>query len=145
MTGLTSSALAKRRNNLLPEQFNGVPHQVLGHRADFMVGAEDIVPDALLAFVEPANDRFRATNDGEAVLKVELVALGCHTHGLTARLVVWTLTVTAHAAGVRPPADARLRNGATADAYRTASGRGEELARFLVGLGVGLGHVHLPL
>ena len=43
---------------------------------------------------------------------------------------------------MRPPTDARLRNGASADAHRAS---GEELARLLVGLGVGLGHVHLPL
>src|SRR5262245_360475 len=110
-----------------------------------MVGAEDIVPDALLAFFELANDRLRAAHDGEAVLQVELVALSRHTHGLAARLVVRTLAVATHTTGVRPPANARLRNGATAYAHRTASGRGDELARLLVGLGVGLGHVHLPL
>src|SRR5262245_14060136 len=122
MTVLTSGALAKRWNDLLPEQFNGVPHQVLGHMANFMVRAEDVVPDALLACFKLADDRLRATNDGEAILKVELVALGCHPHGLAARLVVRTLTVAPHAAGVRSPADARLRNGATAYTHRTASG-----------------------
>src|SRR5215470_5606473 len=122
MTVLTSDALAKRWNDLLAEQFNGVPHHVLGHMANFMIGAEDVVPDALLACFELANDRFRAAHDGEAVLQVELVALGCHPHGLTARFVVGTLTVAPHAAGVRSPADARLRNGAAADAHRTASG-----------------------
>src|SRR5438093_4091237 len=134
MTVLASSALAKRWNDLLPEQFNGVPHHVLGHAANFMVGAEDVVADALLAFFKLADDRLRATNDGEPVLQVELVALGRHTHGLAARLVVRALTVTTHTAGVRSPTDARLCNGATANAHRTASGRGDELARLLVGL-----------
>src|SRR5262245_60645858 len=142
---LASSALAKRWNDLLPKQFNGVPHHELGHPANFMVRAEDVVPDALLACFELANNCLRAANNGEAVLKVKFVALGCHTHGLAARLVVGTLTVAPHATGVRPPANARLRNGTTAYAYRTASGRSEELARLLVGFRVGLGHVHLPL
>src|ERR687883_72789 len=102
-----------------------------------MVRAEDIIPDALLALFELANDRLRAANDGEAVLQVKLVALGRQTHGLAARLVVRALTVTPHAAGVRSPTDTRLRNGATADAHCAG---GEELARLLVGLGVGLGH-----
>src|SRR5215468_5154224 len=127
MTVLASSELAKRWNDLLPEQFNGVSHHVLGHPADFMVGAEDVVPDALLAFFKLADDRLRAANDGEAVLQVELVALGRQTHGLAARFVVGALTIATHAAGVRPPTDACLRNGATAYAHRTASGRGEEL------------------
>src|SRR5262247_4829794 len=109
MTVLTSSALAKRRNDLLSKQFNGVPYQVLGHPANFMVSAEDVVPDALLAFFELADDRLRATNDGESVLQVELVALSRQTHGLAARLVVGALTVTAHATLVRPPANTRLR------------------------------------
>src|SRR6266545_6886404 len=104
-----------------------------------MVGAEDIVPNVLFAFFEFANNCFRAANDGESVLQVELVPLGCHAHRLTARLVVGALTVAAHAAGVRAPADARLRNGATAYAHCTASGRGEELACLFVGCLVGLG------
>src|SRR6266498_3984 len=75
---LRNGHLAKRGNDLLPKKFNGVPYQVLGHTADFMVGTEDIVPDALLAFFEFASDRFRAANDGESVLKAELVALCRH-------------------------------------------------------------------
>src|SRR5215471_528021 len=107
--------------------------------ANFMIGAEDVVPDALLACFELANDRLRAAHDGEAVFQVELVALCRRAHGLAACFVVRALTVATHAAGVRPPADTRLRTGATTYAHRTASGRGEELARLLVGLGVGLG------
>src|SRR5262245_16724612 len=99
MTVLASGELAKRWNDLLPKQFNGVSHQVLGHTANFMVRAEDIVSDALLTFFKLTDDRLRATNDGEAILQVELIALRCHTHGLAARLVVGALTVATHAAG----------------------------------------------
>ena len=120
-----SDKLAKRWNDLLPEQFNGISHQVLGHTADFMVGTEDIVSDTLLTCFELANDGPRAANDGEAVLQVELVALGRQTHGLAARLVVGALTVAPHAAGVRPPANARLRNGPPPT--RTAPPAGEAM------------------
>src|SRR5262249_38400899 len=106
--GASQRELAKRWNHFLSEQFNGVPHHVLGHTANFMVCAEDIVSDALLAFFKLADDRLRAANDSEAVLQVELIALRCQTHGLAARLVVGTVTIAAHATGVRSPADACL-------------------------------------
>src|SRR5262249_36154101 len=96
-----SGALAKCGNHLLAKQFNGVPHHRLGHPAEVMVGAEDVVPDALLAVCELANDRLWTAHDGQAMLEVELVALRRQTHGLAARLVVGALAVTAHAAGVR--------------------------------------------
>src|SRR5262249_44089907 len=95
-----SRALAKGGRHLLPEQFNGIPHHRLGHPTDVMVGTEDVVPDALLALFELADDCLGAAHDGQAILEVELVALGRQTHGLAARLVVGTLTVAAHAAGV---------------------------------------------
>src|SRR4029450_9435916 len=126
---LCHSELAKCRDDLLPEQFNRISYQMPGHTADFMVGAEDIIPDALLAFFELADDRLWAANDGEAILRVDLLALGRHPHGLAARLVVGALTVAPHAAGVRAPANARLRNGATAYTHRTASRRGAERSR----------------
>src|SRR6266702_5999265 len=115
--GAYQQRLAKRWNDLLPEQFNRVSHHLLGHAANFMVRAEDVVPYVLLAFCELADNRLRAANDGEAVLQVKLVALGRHTHGLAARLVVRALTVAPHTAGVRSPTDARLCNGATANAH----------------------------
>src|SRR5438128_2093168 len=95
---LASRELAKRWDHLLPKQFNGVLDQRLGHLADFVVGAEDVVPDALLTIFELANDRLWAPNDGESVLEVEFVALCRQTHGLATRLVVGALTVSAHAA-----------------------------------------------
>src|SRR5262249_7374383 len=96
----SSRALAKRRKHLLAEQFNGIPHHRLGHPADVMIGAEDVVPDALLAFFELTNNRLRAAHDGQAMLEVELVALGCQTHGLAPRLAVGPPAVAAHATAV---------------------------------------------
>src|SRR5262249_28799493 len=131
----SSRALAKRRKHLLAEQFNGIPHHRLGDPAGVMVGGGDVLPDAVLGFFKRTNSRLRAADDGQPMLEVELVALGCQTHGLAARLVVGTLAVAAHATGVRAPANARLCNRAAAHAHRTG---GDKLARLLVGLGVGL-------
>src|SRR5207245_2233287 len=66
----------------------------------------------------------------------EVVALRGLGDGLAAGLVVGALAVAAHAARMRAPADARLRDWSAADArahgFHVASGL---LMRFLIGLG----------
>src|ERR1044072_6657552 len=85
MTVRTSSGLAKRWNDLLPEQCNGISHHLLGHPANFMVRAEDVVRDALLAFCKLVHDRLLAANESEAALQDVLGFLGCQTRGHAAR------------------------------------------------------------
>src|SRR5262245_66110527 len=96
------------RNDLAAEQLDRASHEVRRHRTDLVVGAEDIVADPALAFLELADDRVGAADQCKSLLDVELVAVARAPHSFAARLVVGPLAVAPHAARVCTPADAGL-------------------------------------
>src|SRR5262245_32999369 len=93
--------LPERRHHKLAEQADRVAHQLRRHVADLVIGAENVVADAALALLEPADHARRAADDREPLLDVELVVLAGAPHGLAARLVVRPLAVAPHAARMR--------------------------------------------
>src|SRR6476646_1337892 len=111
---------------------------------DLVISAEDVVADAPLALFKPTDDRLGAADDRQPLLDVEVVALARKPHGVAARLVVRPFAVASHAARMRAPADAGLFDRAAADRHRAALAARQILARPFVGLGVGLGDMHLP-
>src|SRR6266508_2721138 len=78
----------KRGDDLFAEQLHRLLHQRRWHAPDLVVRAEDVVAHPLPARFELIDDRVRAADERQALLDVELVALGRHSRRLAALLVV---------------------------------------------------------